>query len=60
MEKLKSRKLFMAIGGVLIILVNDVLGINIDPVTLHQIVVVIVGYLLGQGAVDVAKAIKGK
>ncbi len=50
----------MAVGAVLIILVNDVFGLNIDEATLRQVVTVIVGYIVGQGAVDVAKAIKGK
>ena len=59
MDKLKSRKLLMAVGAVLIILVTDVFGLNIDEATLRQVVTVIVGYIVGQGAVDVAKAIKG-
>ena len=60
LEKLKSRKLLMAVGAVLIILVNDVLGLNINEATLQQVVVIVVGFIVGQGAVDVAAALKAK
>jgi hypothetical protein len=60
MEKIKnskwySKKLFVALIGVLIIVLNDVLGLGIDSDTVWQFASVIGVYLFGQSAVDVQK-----
>lgn len=60
MEKLRkskwfSRKLFVALVGVLVIVLNDVLGLGIDSDTVWQFASVLGAYLFGQSIVDVKK-----
>ncbi len=63
MQKLKaflSRKLLVAVLSAIFLAVNSQLANPLDPEAVRNIVTVIVSYLLGQSAVDVATAIKGK
>ena len=58
MDKLKSRKLWMAIiSGVLIVL-NEGLGWNIPAETVMAFAAVVLGYLFAQGYVD-GKLVEG-
>ncbi len=56
MDKLKSRKFWFALIGVILPFVNEQFGLKI-PV---ESVLIVVTYILGQGAVDVAKELKSK
>jgi len=58
MEKLKSRKLWMAIISGLLIIMNEGLGWNIPSETVLSFAAVVLGYLLSQGYVD-GKLVEG-
>ena len=60
MEKLKSRKLWMAVIGAFIVIANDGLGLGLDAETIKQFAQLVIGYIIGQGGVDVAIALKKK
>lgn len=57
-EKLKSRKFLAALVGGIIVSAGSYLGIS-EAVT-QQLVVIVVGYIIGQGAVDTAAELKMK
>ena len=57
LEKLKSRKLWAAVGTAVITLVLQELGVAEEYI--DNAVKLAQTYILGQGAVDVAQAIKG-
>lgn len=59
MQKLTSRKLWAAIMGVLLNVLNATLELGIDEDTLGRINLLLVGYLAAQGLVD-AVAVKNK
>ena len=52
MEKLRSRKFWMAVVSAVLIVLNDGLGWNIPTETVMSFVAVVLGYLLGQSYVD--------
>ena len=52
MERLKSRKLWMAIVSAVLIILNEGLGWNIPSETVMSFTAVVLGYLLGQSYVD--------
>ena len=56
MEKLKSRKLWMAIVNGLIVVANDGLGLNLDSTTILAFTGMVSAYILGQSHVDAKKA----
>lgn len=56
-EKLSSRKLWAAVVGATLTAFGGELGMNEDTTT--HIVQIVVGYIVGQGVVDAAKAAKG-
>lgn len=58
MDKLKSRKFIMACVAALFVILNKGLGLDLPEDTITQFVAVIVSYLIGQGAVDVASVLK--
>ena len=60
MKKLMSRKFIVAVGTLVFIVLTDVLGVNIDESTFNSLVMIVATYILGQGAVDTAIAIKNK
>ncbi len=67
-----SRKLLLAVSGILIILFRDKLGlsgtveltdgamVSVVSEELEKIITLIMSYIVGQGVVDVAKAFKPK
>ena len=62
MNKLKtflSRKLLVAVLSSIFLGVNSQLANPLDPEAVHNIVTVIVSYLLGQAAVDAVAAARG-
>lgn len=61
MEKLTtfiSKKLFVTIGTVLLVMVNKKLGSPFDEVTIKDIILVVATYLFGQSAIDIATVVK--
>lgn len=57
MQHFKSKKLIIALVGVLVILAEG-FGIQITPEAIDQVVNIIMVYLGGQSIVDVAKVVK--
>jgi hypothetical protein len=53
-----SRKLFMALAGVAIVIANDVFKMGLDQDTVWQFATVLAGYLFGQGIADAKKETK--
>lgn len=51
-ERLKSRKLWVALITAVVIFLNDVFEFGLDEATITALVTTAVGYVLGQGAVD--------
>lgn len=54
-ERLKSRKLWAAATTVLVIVVQDVAGLDISSEAIYSIVGVVGAYVLGQGYADRGK-----
>lgn len=57
-EKLKSRKFWIAVLSGLLVVLNDQFGWSIDPEAIKQFITVMVGYILAEGVADAAGAIK--
>ena len=63
MDKLKtfvSKKLFITVGSVILLIVNKKMGNPFDDATVKDIVMVVGAYLFGQAIVDTASVIKNK
>ena len=60
MEKLKSRKFWIAVTTAALVIVNEGLGLGIPEDAVMQIVAVALTYILGQAGVDIVKAKNGK
>jgi uncharacterized membrane protein len=58
LEKLKSRKFWIAVLSGLLVVLNDQMGWGIEPEAIKQFITIMVGYLIAEGAVDAAGAIK--
>lgn len=56
MDKLKSRKFWMAVVSALLIVANEGLGLGIPEETTKQFLWLVISYLIAQGAVDTAAA----
>lgn len=56
LEKFKSRKFLIALAGVVIFVLNDVLGLHFDVQTVSGIVGSIIAYIVGEGIVDKGRA----
>ena len=61
-EKLKSRKLWMAIGGLLIVLATEWLNLSPDVAekVIGAVVIIVPAYIGGQGIVDAMKEYAAK
>lgn len=57
MQKLLSRKLWIALAGVLAIIASALGGQVAWPDAIHQLLMLVLGYLGVQGAVDLTQAI---
>lgn len=58
MEKLKSRKLWAAIAGAVLTIIGSQLGLTEDQT--GWIVKIVIGYIVGQGAVDAIQGLRKK
>ena len=56
-EKLKSRKLWMAIGGLLVVMATEWLNISPDVADklIGAVIIIVPAYIGGQGIVDAVK-----
>jgi len=57
---LKSRKFWMAVFGVVFVLITETFEIEIPEDAYWAIVSVIIGYIIGESAVDVATQVAKK
>tara|TARA_Y100000034_G_C6535449_1_gene230821 strand:+ start:75 stop:278 length:204 start_codon:yes stop_codon:yes gene_type:complete len=57
-DKLKSRKLWTAIGGLLVVVATEWLGLGVEMSTqvIDAVIVIVPSYLAGQGIVDAIAA----
>jgi len=53
--KLKSRKFWMAVVTALLIVLNDGLGLELPTEAIMTVAGVVIAYILGESAVDVAR-----
>lgn len=60
MNKMKSRKFWMAVVTGILIVLNDGLNIGIDQETVLAFAAIVVGYIFGESAVDAVRAKKDK
>lgn len=58
MDKLKSRKFWVAVLSALIVVLNEQFSWGITPEAIAKIVTLAVGYLIVEGAADTAGALK--
>lgn len=58
MEKLSSRKLLLALFAIALAVANKWANLGLDPVTVTQVVISAVGYILAEAAVDAARESK--
>ena len=58
MEKLYSRKLIVTLAAVAIVAVATFIGVELPAQNAEALLGVVAAYLVGQGAVDVAGAVK--
>lgn len=52
LDKLKSRKLLMALGATVLIAINDQYALGMTQDTINAIVGITITYVIGQGFVD--------
>jgi len=57
---LRSRKFWMAVFGVLFVLITETAGIEIPEDAYWALVSVIIGYIIGESAVDIATLVAKK
>lgn len=57
-QKLTSRKFWMAVVGAVLMVANEGLGLNIPSDVIIPFAALIISYILGEGAVDVARTLK--
>lgn len=58
MSKFKSRKFWMAVVAALVAIANDGLGLNLPRDAILTVATVVIAYILGEGAVDAARALR--
>lgn len=51
-DRLKSRKLLMAIAAILLIVINEMIGLNIPADAYWAIVLPVIAYILGEAYTD--------
>lgn len=54
-DKLKSRKLLVAVASTLLVVLTDVCGADLDPDTYWAVIGIVSAYVLGQSIVDAKK-----
>lgn len=55
-QKLSSRKFWAAVAGALLILANEGFNLGIPEDAYWKIVTLLLGYIFGEAAVDIARA----
>lgn len=58
MSKFKSRKFLLALATGVLIVLNDGLGLGLDAETIMYVVTVVVGWIVGESGVDIARTRK--
>lgn len=56
-QKLTSRKFWVAVASAAFIILSEGLGLNVDSDLYWKIVSLALGYIFGEAAVDIARAI---
>lgn len=51
-DRLKSRKFLMALAAILLIIINEMIGLNIPPDAYWAIVLPVIAYILGEAYTD--------
>jgi hypothetical protein len=59
-QKLTSRKFWVAVASALLIILSEGLGFNIDKDLYWKLVTLALGYIFGEAAVDIARAMSNK
>lgn len=57
-QKLTSRKFWVAVASAAFIILSEGLDFNVDPDLYWKIVTLALGYIFGEAAVDMARAVK--
>lgn len=52
LDKMKSRKLIVLVGTVLLTVLNEKLGLGLDEDTMNKIIAAAAAYIVGQGIAD--------
>ena len=60
MKKFTSRKFLFAVSAAVLIVLNEGLGLGIDPDAYGYIMGIVITYLASQGIIDVVKTSKEK
>ena len=55
-RKLTSRKFWVAVASAAFIILSEGLGLNVDQELYWKLVVLALGYIFGEAAVDIARA----
>ena len=55
-QKLTSRKFWVAVASAVFIILSEGLGFNVDDTLYWKIVTLVLGYIFGEAAVDIARA----
>lgn len=58
LDKLKSRKFWVAVVAGALVILNEGLEMNLPGETIQAFAAIIIGYLVGQGAADAAASLK--
>jgi len=57
-QKLTSRKFWVAVASAAFVILSEGLGLNVDSELYWKIVALALGYIFGEAAVDIARAVK--
>jgi len=57
-QKLTSRKFWVAVASAAFIILSEGLGFNVDQELYWKLVALALGYIFGEAAVDIARAVK--
>lgn len=59
-QKLTSRKFWVAVASAVLIILSEGLDLNIDKELYWKLITLALGYIFGEAAVDIARAIGNK
>jgi len=52
LQRLKSRKFLMALASILLIIINEIIGLNIPSDSYWAIILPVIAYILGEAYTD--------